>query len=279
LNKEREFRLLNCESISEFLSMYFGLGQKEKLSIFTEEVVVPVWSVFYRARKADGFNNSSYKEPKAWGPVPKEIATQGRFNKDHESVLYVASYPDSLEREIKLKEGEAYYLAKYICKKEFSVASFLGTNNYVNSILHQIAKAVSGPEELTEKEREIIDEYFEIIKESPIDRLAKDTLSSLYMYKFIPNLYDVTNRLGELLLLKNDYGFRYSSVYDPLEYSGWPVIITLDGKENGNFVLTQKGYENIELDTVEEKRCSPHGGLESFIESFADFELAYKKGY
>ena len=33
-----EKKLYNCQSISELLTMYFGLGIKEKQSIFNEEI-------------------------------------------------------------------------------------------------------------------------------------------------------------------------------------------------------------------------------------------------
>ena len=46
-----------------------------------------------------------------------------------------------------------------------------------------------------------------------------------------------------------------SSVYAPIELSGEPQIVTLDGTETGNYVLTQKGYENISLTSVEKKVC------------------------
>lgn len=37
--------------------------------------------------------------------------------------MYVASDPDFLEREVRVKVGEDYYLAKYKCKKAFKVGT------------------------------------------------------------------------------------------------------------------------------------------------------------
>ena len=270
MDKERELRLLNCKNISEFLTMYFGLGIKEKMSIFTEKVTIKTGSKLYRIRK--GLNATNCNDPKQWGPVPKEIAKQGRFNGKNESVLYVASHPGSLEREVRLKDGEEYYLATYICKNTFSVGSFLGTNNRVNTLLHKIAMSISGPEELTDEESRLIDNYFEKVKEKDLNEMSLDMLSSFYIYKFVPNLYNTTNKLAKLVLKINNNGIRYSSVYVPIELSGTPVMLTLDGVEYGNYVLTPKGYENIELVGVERKICSLDNGLEQVIESFIKAE-------
>lgn len=253
--------------------MYFGLGMKEKQSIFTEEITISADTKLYRIRRANGLNDTNCNDPKQWGPVPKEMAKQGRFNGKNESVLYVASHPDSLEREVRLKEGEEYYLATYICKNTFKVGSFLSTNNLVNTLLHKIAMAVSGPEELTKEENRLIDEYYEKAKDKPLDKLALDTLSSLYIYKYLSNLYETTNKLGKLILSKNDCGIRYSSVYAPVELSGLKVMLTLDGEQYGNYVLTPKGCENIEFVSVEKKICAAGVGLESLIEIFAKGEL------
>ena len=272
MNKDREFKLLNCGTITEFLTMFFFFFMKEKQSVFTEKVTITLGTNLYRIRRANGLNDANCNDPKQWGPVPKEIAKQGRFNEKNESVLYVASHPGSLEREVRLKDGEEYYLATYICKNTFSVGSFLGTNNRVNTLLHKIAMSISGPEELTEAENRLIDNYFEIVKEKDLNEMSLDMLSSFYIYKFVPNLYNTTNKLAKLVLKINNNGIRYSSVYVPIELSGTPVMLTLDGVEYGNYVLTPKGYENIELVGVERKICSLDNGLEQVIESFIKAE-------
>ena len=267
-----ENRLLSCRSLSEFLTMFFGLGLKEKISIFTEEVTVSKGSCFYRIRRVEGFDNTNYNDPKEWEPVPKTLAKQGRFNAKNESVLYVASHADFLEREVRLKENEEYYLAKYVCKNTFKVGSFLGVNSQVNSLIHKIAMSVFGSEDLTEAENLLIDDYLKNAKYKSLNELSTSMLASLYIYKFIPQLYDVTNKLGRLVLIKNDFGIRYSSVYVPIELSGAPQIITFNGVEYGNYVLTEKGYKNIEFVSAEKRSYSPTGGLEVMIDTFAKLE-------
>ena len=61
--------------------------------------------------------------------------------------------------------------------------------------------------------------------------------------------------------IKNMNGIRYSSVYSPIEYSGTNQLVTLDGVEYGNYVLTQKGYENLELVSVEKKKAEKNRDL------------------
>ena len=267
-----EYRLLNCKTVSEFLAMYFGLSMKDRLSVFNEEVHIPQGTNFYRIRSASGVKDPD--DPKEWGPVPQKIARQGRFNASKESVLYVASDPDCLEREVRLKDGDEYYLAKYICLKDFSVGTFLGTNSWVNMLLHRIAMSVSGPEELTEKELLQINKYLEKSNTKNLEQMAMDMLSSLYLYRYLPkNFYDVTNKIGKIVLKKNDNGIRYSSVYIPIEWSGAPVMITLDGVKFGNYALTSKGCANIEFVSSEKRICSQKPGLEDWIEMFAKSEL------
>ncbi len=254
--------------------MFFGLGMSEKLSIFTEEISITKGTNLYRIRRVDGIKDPY--DQKEWGPVPKAYAKQGRFNENGESVLYVASAPDTLEWEVRLKEGEEYYLAKYVCNDEFKVGSFLGINNLVNTLIHKITMAVSDSEELKEEENALIDEYYEWAKNKNLFDISVDVLATLYIHKMLPNLYNTTNKLAKLVLKKNEYGIRYSSVYAPIELSGKSKIVTLDGKEYGNYVLTQKGYEHIELVSVEKKVCGETKGLEIMIETFIEAERAAK---
>ena len=241
LTIEMEKRLYNCSSLSEMLTMYFGLGMKEKLSIFNEDIVIEKGTEFYRVRKVEGFNNPNYKDPKEWGPVPKQFAKQGRFNEKGESVLYVASSPDFLEREVRLKEGEEYYLARYKCTSAFKVGTLFGYNNLINSLLFRIAMSVAGPEELSEKENCLIEEYYNRIKDKSLREQTITLLSPLYMHKLLPDLYGITNKLGRIIRRKNDCGFRYSSVYFPIELSGGSQVLTFNGTKYGNYVFGSFG--------------------------------------
>ena len=270
MTPEMEYRLLSCKSLSEFLTMFFGLTMNYKLSIFTEEVTITKGAEFYRIRRADNIKNPN--DPREWEPVPVRFANQGRFNEKGESVLYVASAPDFLEREVRLNENKEYYLATYVCKQPFKVGTFLGINNQVNTLIHRIAMSISGIDDLTENEKVLIDEYYVLAKNKTLFELSIDMLASLYIHRKIPDLYDVTNRLGKLVLKKNDNGIRYSSVFVPFELSGASQIITLDGIKYGNYVLTQKGYRNIELVSVEEKIAGKQHGLELMIKEFSKAE-------
>ena len=88
----------------------------------------------------------------------------------------------------------------------------------------------------------------------------------------IPNLYDITNKLGKLVLKKNDNGIRYSSAFVPIELSGAKQIATLDGMEYGNYALTEKGYENIEFLSAEKKSAKKMQKLDTMITEFAKAE-------
>lgn len=269
MTEEMEKRLYNCQSISELLTMYFGLGMKVKQSIFNEEIDIIEGDEFYRIRRVEGFNNPNFKDVKEWGPVPKQFAKQSRFNQNGESVLYVASTPDFLEREVRLKEGEDYYLAKYRCKKAFTVGTLFGYTNLINSLLFKIAMSIAGPEELSEKENRLIEEYYNIVKDKCFREFSLTLLSPLYMHKKLPNLYEITNKIGKIITQKYDCGFRYSSVYCPLEYSGGRKVLTINGTDYGNYVLTPKGCECIELVDVERKKCKQIKSLEVMIEEFS----------
>lgn len=271
MTREIEYRLLSCKNIPEFLTMFFGLGMKDKLSIFKEEVTIEKGTNLYRIRKLREDKNPN--DPKEWSPVPQEYSkNQGRFNAIGESVLYVGSDPSFLEREVRLKENEEYYLAKYVCKNTFKVGSFLCINSQVNTLVHKIVMSISDSKDLTEKENTLIDEYFDWAKRRSLFEISTDMLASLYIHKLLPDLYDYTNKLGKLVFKKNDNGIRYSSVFAPLELSGAPEILTLDGAEFGNYVLTQKGFGNIEFVSAEKKVCTNIMSLETMIEVFSEAE-------
>lgn len=268
MTRDMEDKLISCKSLSEFATMFMGLSMRDKLSVFTEEVPVSKGKNFYRIRKING-NKDPY-DPVEWEPVPEELSNKGRFNEKGKSVLYIASDPFALEREVRLHEGEEYYLAKYVCNNSFTVGSFLGVNSQVNTLVHKITMAVHGCEDMTESENKLIDEYYEEANYKGLVDLSVDMLASWYIYKMLPELYDITNKLAKLIFMKNKYGIRYSSVFVPIELSGAPQIVTLDGTETGNFVLTRKGYENISLISVEKKVCDKPMELDIMIKTFAE---------
>ena len=148
----------------------------------------------------------------------------------------------------------------------------MGINNQVNTLIHKITMAVAGSEDMTDFENKLIDEYYDKAKDKDLFDLSLDMLASLYIYKLLPKLYDSTNKFAKLVLKKNEFGIRYSSVYAPIELSGAPQILTLDGTETGNYVLTPKGYENISLTSVEKKVCGKPMELDHMIKIFAEAE-------
>ncbi len=269
MTKELEYKLFRCKSLQEFVTMFFGLGMKEKQSIFTEVITIKQDTKFYRIRRAEGIKEPN--DPKEWGPPPSEVITQqGRFNEKHESVLYVASHPDVLGRELNLQVGEEYYLAEYKSKCNFAVGSFLANNCLVNTLMHEIAMAISNADDLTEEENKLVDEYYSKTKKNTLRDMALDKLVSFYIYKELPNLYNVTNKLGKLIMSRHKNGIRYSSVYtSPLELSGGPVLITFDGVEYGNYVLSLNGSKNLELVSVKKKTCEEIMGLDLMIKEFS----------
>lgn len=272
MTEERKLRLMKCKSIAEFLTMFLGLGKKEKQSVFSERMFIRKGTEFFRARRVKGFNNSNIYDTREWGPVPLKYAKQGRFNADGQSVLYLASSSEYLGREVGLEEGEEYYLAKYVCTKSFWVGTFLSTNNYVNALMHKITMSVADDTDLTVRERNLIEDYFKQGHLGSLRDIAVNPLSSLFLHRMINNLYDVTNKLGRIVMEKEECGIRYSSVYVPIEFSGGPQILTLDGVEYGNFVLTEKGYENIKLCSVEKKKYELCNDLSTLIEVFIEEE-------
>lgn len=271
MRKELEEKLLNCNSIFEFITMYFGLSYQEKISIFTEELTIPNGTEFYRIRKKHGFNNTNRNDPKEWAPVPSNIARQGRFNSNKQSILYVASSQDFLEREVGLNVNEEYYLGKYVCRKSFKVGTTLCKNSFVNSIIHKLAMSVQNKDSFTDLENNLVEDYYKKQVSIRPNDMWKDMLSPFYNYKLLSNIYDMTNKIGKLLISKYENGFRYASVFQsPMELSGGPSIITFDGKEYGNYAITEKGYSNIEFISAEEKKCSKILDLSLMIKTFSE---------
>lgn len=96
-----------------------------------------------------------------------------------------------------------------------------------------------------------------------------DYLSVFYIGRLIKNLYDVTNKIGCLILHNNENGIRYSSVFEPLELSGGNAILTLDGEDHGNYALTEQGIKNIRVESIEERIYKQEHDLSLMIEAFA----------
>ena len=274
MRKNIEEKLLNCKNLKEFADMFLGLPYQEKLSIFNKDLTIPKGMMFYRIRRKDSFKNPNINDSKEWEPVPADIAPKGRFNREKESVIYVASSPDILERELNIKKNEKYYLAKYVCQKGFTVGTTLGNTGLVNTLIHKILMSVCDSGDFTESENQLIDTYFNSHGSIVPNTIWQDMLSPLYIHKLIPDLYDVTNKIGKLIISKYENGFRYSSAYhSPLEFSGGLQIFTLDGVEYGNFIFTHTGFSNIKFISAEEKICTSPTSLDVMIQTISEEQI------
>ena len=266
MDRENENKLFRCKSINEFLAMFFGYGINERLSIFDESMTIKAGRFLYRARKEDGKTN--FYDSKQWTMPPNKYVKQGRLNEEYKPILYVASDEYLCGREIGLKDGDKYYLARYKCEKDFSVGTLFCRHSMVNTILHRVVMAVK-TENLTENERITIQKYHIGEDKISIQEIFNDYLSVFYIDRLIKNLYDVTNKIGRLILHNNENGIRYASAFEPIELSGCNTILTLDGEEHGNYALTEQGIKNIKVESVEERIYKQEHDLSSMIEVFA----------
>ena len=266
MDREKENKLLQCKSLNEFLTMFFGYGINEQLSIFDEAMTIKAGTPLYRARKDDGRTN--FYDSKQWTMPPAEYVKQGRLNEKNKPILYVASDEYLCGREIGLNDGDKYYLARYKCEKDITVGTLFCRHSMVNTIFHRIVMAVK-MENLTENERTILRKYHIGEHKISMQEILNDYLSVFYIDRLIENLYDVTNRIGHLILRNNENGIRYSSAFEPIELSGCNTILTLDGEEHGNYALTEQGIKNIRVESVEERIYKREHDLSLMIEVFA----------
>lgn len=246
--------------------MFFGYGINEQLSVLDESMIIKTGMYLYRARKDDGKTN--FYDSKQWTMPPNEYVKQGRLNEKYKPVLYVASEEYLCGREIGLRDGDKYYLARYKCEKDFSVGTLFCGHSMVNTILHRIVMAVK-TENLTENERINLQKYHIGEYKTSIQEILNDYLSVFYIDRLVKNLYDATNKIGRLVLHNNENGIRYSSVFEPIELSGGYEILTLNGEGHGNYALTEHGIKNIRLESVEEKIYKQECDLALMIEVFA----------
>ena len=232
--------LKNCKSLDEFFARFFGLSFQERMSVLGNEYTVPAGTILYRARKYNGIPLVNENE---WWLAPPKYVKRGRFNYDRKPILYLGTMEFVLPREIGLKPGDSYYLAKYECVTGFKVGSLLKTNSLVTYVLHKVAMAIENDSKLTENERKNLRVRFDEI--TPM-RILDDYNSPFYLHRCMKkDLYMVTNRLADLIMQKSPCGIRYCSCFIPTEMSGGPQIITLDGEIEGNYALTEKGISNL----------------------------------
>ena len=237
MNSKYERQLLQCEDLSTFFAMFFGLSKKEQNTIFKNDFTITKGNTLYRVRKDDG--KTDFHSSEAWLPPPTDKISKGRFNEKNEPILYVSSVSDWLEREVSLKQGEPYYLATYICIESFKVGTLLSANNIIGDILHCVVRSVESSACLTD------DELSEFNKIKSLRITPRNIILNLkapfFIHKEIKDLYDITNKIGKLVLSNNKNGIRYSSAFDPFELTGGGTVFTLDGLQRANFALTEEG--------------------------------------
>lgn len=117
-----EKQLLQCKSLDEFVTMFFGLSKQQQMSVLGDEIRLPKGTELYRVRKDEG--TPLIRENDWWLP-PADKVKKGRFNYPKKPVLYVGTMDFILPREIGLNVNEKYYLAKYECKEDIRVGSLL----------------------------------------------------------------------------------------------------------------------------------------------------------
>lgn len=234
-------KIMNTNSLDEFLVMFFGLSYKDRQTALGNEFVVPENTILYRARKDNGVDLINESD---WWMPPEKYVSKGRFNRERKPVLYLSTMDFVLPREIGLNVDDAYYLSKYRVKNNFCVGSLLKTNDTVNYVLHKVAIAIEDDSKLTPEERKLLSPIMDKLK--PWD-IVNSFSSSFYLYHHLKtDLYDVTNKIFEQALSKNSCGIRYCSCYVPIEMSGGPQILTLGGEVEGNYALTNAGIRNLE---------------------------------
>ena len=246
------------DSVKKFLDTFFSQPMIMQKRHFRTYVTIKKGTKLYRLRREDG---SDLLNPKAWGLAPKEKVTQGRFNKEKEPLLYVATSNTVLGREIRLKDDEVYYEAIYECKKDFQVGSLFSSDGIIPMLLHKISLSIESDSCLLDNELNKLQD--KIVLNNVSDVLDFE-FSPFYIYSIIDNLYDYTNKIGRAAM--NENGLRYASIYEPFELSGGKLIFTSNGIENGNIVLTEEGIKNIEFLSAERKVYKNSVDLSMYID-------------
>lgn len=255
-------QLLQCKNLLSFLTMFFGLSPKEQRSIFTHNSTLVEGTKLYRIRKDDG--KTDFQNPEAWLPPPADKVGKGRFNEKNEPILYVATDLTWLEREVGLEQGDPYYLATYTCKRTFRVGCLLNPNNKIANILHLVARSIPSSSSLTSEERKEFNKTTG--PHISLKNIIGNPAASYYIHKEIKNLYDITNKIGKLVLAHNNNGIRYASAFNPFELAVNGTMFTLDGLKDANYALTETGRKNIEFVSAEPRCCQIDYDLKPLFE-------------
>ena len=271
--KEREYRskLLHCKNIEEFLSMFFGLPLEFKKKVLSGNYTIPKGTILYRIMRDEG---TDYSEEKFWFCKDWKSRNNGRFHMKGDFVLYVGKEEDVLIRECKLNKGDAYWIATYMVNKDFDVSSLLGNNNIILYFLHQVCMSIKEKDYLQENEYKMVENYLcKYSKNVDLSKVIKnkDILLPLYLYKELKRpLYEITYKIGNILLTTNKNGIRYASAYKPFELSGSIRSVTMCGEEYANFMLTKEGEKYLDFIDAKLKKVEDKLDISNVIEAFID---------
>lgn len=133
-------------------------------------------NIFYRARIIDK-EKKSFQYSDLW-EAPKGYANQGRLNKKHESLLYIAETPDVAKREIRVKVHQRYLLVIY--------------QNVEQLHLTEVGTKLS-------------------IRQSKIERIKTEFISKIFRTpeKYI---HEITELIAKKIFHLNDDGWTYPSI-------------------------------------------------------------------
>ena len=93
----------------------------------------------------------------------------------------------------------------------------------------------------------------------------------LYLYKELKRpLYEITYKIGNILLTTNKNGIRYASAYNPFELSGSIRSVTMCGEVYANFMLTKEGEKYLDFIDAKLKKVEDKLDISNVIKVFID---------
>ncbi|WP_294242698.1 RES domain-containing protein [Pseudobutyrivibrio sp.] len=261
---EKHKELLNVDYLFHVIPMYFFL---DKLGIEFDfgKHTVKKGEWFYRIRL---FNDiTDYSNLKEWEPNP--FKSQNRANPEGVKALYLGSSETVCVLETQLHEGDKYVIGKYQCIEDFDVGGYLSlskTNEWKNIsaiVLNAFLIAPSRGEKNKELFEYLDDKFKDVGIEDfgSIKECINNGVEGLKLpYKFAvlnkkENLYNITNRLCEILQRNYKNGIRYSSCFIPVESPGIEC-------SDYNLVLYEAALDKIKFCSHEVKIKEAKGKVE-----------------
>lgn len=261
--KEKYNFLWRVSDLFELIPNYVFLD-KIGVSFDFGRRVVGKGTKLFRIRAYD--KNFDFSNPKEWQPSP--LKRQNRANREGKEALYLGSTEMICFLETHMKEKQKYALGMYECIEDFEVGGFLSFDKHNN--LHTLAAIVLNAfliaPSRSEKNKELFSYLDDYLGKVTLDNLTslKDTVLNekeeiLLPFKFAvlnqgDKLYNLTNRICEVIEKQTPNGIRYSSCYIPLETPGIEC-------SDYNLVLYQKGISKLKFMNYEIKEYSHPGDV------------------